>query len=154
MTDRVYHSQVLQLNDITMPRGVVEFAEPTYNPIYEDVDGTFIADAVVVGFERVEGSVKIKGVGASIAKRAIKNGASNIIIFSSNGTDKGVRVDKEHVITAQVRAEWTPHKIKERQELTLHYIVSKHRFVDAGDVITDVDIKTGRYLINGEEFNV
>lgn len=152
--DRVLTAQILQLNGITIPRSVVEFGEPKYNPKYEDIEGTFIPEPIVVGFDRVEGSVQIKGVGAKIAKEAIKNGRDNVIIYSENGTEGGLRYDKEHTITAHVRAEFAASKVKERQTLTLTFIVNKHTLVDAGDLVVDVDIKNGRYKIYGEEFNV
>ena len=153
--DRVLTSQILQLNDITIPRSMLEFGEPKYNPVYEDIEGTFIPEPIVVGFDRPEGSLQIKGVGAGVAKGAIKSGRDNVIIYTERGTEGGQRYDKEHTITAHVRAEFSPAKVgKERQTLTLTFIPNKHTLVDAGETVIDVDIKNGRYKIYGEEYNV
>ncbi|NGZ18018.1 hypothetical protein G6Z94_11775 [Vibrio aestuarianus] len=152
--DRVMTSQIVQLNSITIPRSVLEFGEPKYTPVYEDIEGTLIPEPIVVAYERVEGNVQIKGVGAKVAYEAIKKGRDNVIIFSEKGSENGQRYDKEHTITAHVKAEFSPSKVKERQTLTLTYIVNKHTLVDAGETVIDVDIKNGRYKIYGEEFNV
>lgn len=152
--NRVTTAQTLQLNDVTIPRSIVEFAEPKYTPKYEDIEGTLIPEPIVVGYERVEGSVQIKGVSAKIAQKAIKNGRDNVIIYSENGSEGSSRYDKEHTITAHVKAEFSGAKVKERQTLTLTFIVNKHTLVDAGEKVIDVDIKNGRYNIYGEELNV
>lgn len=153
MADRTIHARKVQIGGIKIPRGLVEYNATKYNPIYGEIEGSFMAEKIIVGYEPAEMTLTIKGVGAKIAKEAIKSGRDSIIIYSENGVEGGSRYDVEHTTTGLVKAEFDGSKMKEQQTLTLTQSIRKHRHVDDGSTVTDVDIENGKYLIDGFEYN-
>ncbi|EHZ7344559.1 phage major tail tube protein [Vibrio vulnificus] len=155
MASRVIHGRKLTLpGGIKITNNIGDFTPPKYEKVYVDVPGSFMAQKVHVGFEASEWQVTIKGEMAAIVNGALAQGDETVIIYTENGNNKGSRFESEHTMTGEVSFEYDASKMREQQTLTLKGQISKHRWVDAGVPITDVDIDNGLYTIGGKQYNL
>ncbi|MBJ2148247.1 phage major tail tube protein [Vibrio sp. IB15] len=154
MSNRVTLARKLVLpGDIKITNNIEDFTPPKYSKVYADVPGAFMGKKVCVGYEAAEWSVTIKGEMASVVKAALKNGDKTVIIFNENGTNQDQVFSAEHQMTGEVSVEYSSHKMREQQTLTLTGQISRHTWKENGVTLTEVDIDNGQYTIGGKKFN-
>ncbi|KZX63834.1 hypothetical protein A3712_20635 [Vibrio sp. HI00D65] len=154
MSNRVTLARKLVLpGDIKITNNIEDFTPPKYSKVYADVPGAFMGKKVCVGYEAAEWSVTIKGEMASVVKSALKNGDKTVIIFNENGTNQDQVFSAEHQMTGEVSVEYSSHKMREQQTLTLTGQISRHTWKENGVTLTEVDIDNGQYTIGGKKFN-
>lgn len=153
MANRVIHGRKLVIGDVKITNHINDFNQPKYKKVYSSMDGSFIEKKTCVGFEAVEWSVTIKGEMAGVAYQALKDGDETVVIYSENGRNKHERYDAEHTMTGEVDFEFDASKMREQQTLTLTGQVEKHKHVESGQTLTDVDIDNGDYLVMGKRYN-
>lgn len=154
MANRVIQGRKLVVGDVKITNNINDFTPPKYKKVMVSMDGSFIEKKTHTGFETPEWSVTVKGEMAKLAYEALKDGDETVVIYSENGKNKHQRYDAEHIMTGEVDFEYDATKMREQQTLTLTGQCEKHKHTEDGQVLTDVDIDNGKYLVMGREYNI
>lgn len=153
MGKRIIISRSLQLASGTkLTRDLGEFTPPVFNPIFEDVEGTFVKGKDIVGFEAGEFSIPIKGVSSAITMGSVALGEEGVVIYKEKFKEGSTTGEMVHTMTAECYIDRTGQQTGKKSEVTLKGTINKYAFVDGGVPVTTVDIDNGVYFIEGREF--